>query len=274
MEKKIDLLYENIGDLPTKDELKFWFKELFSETCEYLKKREDDLKNTFSEREENLVKKFDAEIRKRDTKIEHLEQLLESHITSKNIDIQVPKDDIPIDIPTVDSNQRKHCDTLLIGDSIIKYVNIDTISQGENIHICVPGARADNIWSRIVEISLTHRFDSIVIHCGSNYVPHRTSDFMIHDLIDLLTAVQDLLPNTHLYYSSLLPKLNASFLPGVKRFNRRMKEECIELGVGFITHHRFGLNYEQDRRMICKDGVHLNYSGVATLQRSIVNHFH
>ena len=158
---------------------------------------------------------------------------------------------------------------LIIGDSIIKHIDVNRIYPGHtNMKVCLPGARADKVYEKIVELNHKYCYDTVIVHVGSNYIPHKSSNYISRDLITKLEAIQQLLPSTKLHFSEVLPKQTTNFLHGISKLNRFMREECTDRDIGYIHHRRFAKAYDTDRKLICWDGTHLSYSGVAALQES------
>lgn len=251
---------------------------------------------------------FKKELKARDDKIDELEKLLfektapiatshpssntstsagESHIYSDRdgfVLIDGPHHSTPTSVGTyIGQNtavdRRRHLDTLFIGSSIIRYVDIKP-----SMKVCLPGARAGQIWSHLVELNLSYTFDRVVIHVGANYLPRRpgkvwydyikgerTREYTRNELCDLLEAVTSLLPNSSVVYSSMLPTGVWDIAPSIATFNRWMKESCYELGVRFVEHRAFWSCYERGVPVICWDQIHPNYKGVAIFQTSLLN---
>ena len=64
---------------------------------------------------------------------------------------------------------------LIIGDSIIKHIDVNRIYPGHtNMKVCLPGARADKVYEKIVELNHKYCYDTVIVHVGSNYIPHKS----------------------------------------------------------------------------------------------------
>ena len=293
METKIDALYATISELPTRGDL----KELIN--------------NIFLEREAKIIQCFRDELRTRDDKIAELEQSLRgvtesalplspsSHSTptlqySDSIDI-VDKNildgyaicgtsqTVPLQ-PSLD--KRQHINTLFIGSSMIRYVELDATTYGKVMKVCVPGATAGHIWSRLVEYDAAYTFDRVVIHVGTNYMPrqpgmrwfdwrrgNRTKEYARCEMLDFLKAATLLMPKSCIIFSSMLPRGFKAFSPEIITFNRWMQEACFDLGLHFIHHDDFWKRFDNGAILICWDNIHLNRRGVDIMQRSLNSYF-
>jgi hypothetical protein len=125
------------------------------------------------------------------------------------------------------------------------------------------------VFCKLVEMNITHRFDTVIIHCGTNYIPHKSSHYIKREIIDMLKSIQLLMPSTYIIFSALLPRTTPAYLKGITNINRWMSEECLDLGIGYMAHGMFGKSFNVDRRLLCGDGVHLSFDGVFELQRSM-----
>ena len=230
--------------------------------------------------------KFEAALKERDSKIYELQHQLSSYLTLNNDDENKSTSsrsgngsNAPIDILCNDDEScdagidaREKIDVLLIGDSIIKYVDTSQLTNGTALKSCIPGARANLILPEISQLSQKYVFTRVVIHVGTNYIPHKSGRYIRRELIKLLDTIQELLPNSDVVLSEILPRTSPDYMNGINNINRWMREYCLEHGMGHIQHHYFGQTFTTDRKSICWDGVHLNYIGVAKLQGSLARY--
>jgi hypothetical protein len=112
METKIDAIVETVGDLLTKADFIDLLRGILSE---------------FDSRERCLLNEFKLELEKRDARITELKHITRSTFTAPPYD-DIPVEDVPNDLvsilhkPLIDN--RIHRKTLLIGDSIIRHINV------------------------------------------------------------------------------------------------------------------------------------------------------
>ena len=233
---------------------------------------------------------FDVELKKRDDKIAQLEKLilekttyaapppLSPAPTPYSPDLFNDYDGYELANVRANDDRRQHIGTLFIGASIIRYVNLGS----DVMKVCLPGARADQLWSNLVELNQSYLFDRVVIHVGTNYLPRqfgkrwfdwrkgeRSKEYARDEMGKFLDAVASLMPESEVIYSSVLPTGNRDFAPAIITFNRWMKEICYDLRIGFIEHRSFWLKYDAGIRVICDDWIHLNYRGVDVFTQSL-----
>ena len=63
---------------------------------------------------------------------------------------------------------KKHIHTLLISDSIMKYVEVDKL-PGSVIKKVIPGARCGKLFLELTILNQHYTFDEVIIHCCTNY---------------------------------------------------------------------------------------------------------
>ena len=109
--------------------------------------------------------------------------------------------------------------------------------------------------------------DSVVIIAGGNDIPPELSTLpnlkIVEDLMEAaLTCKSDGVPNV--YISSILPRSSALFQASRKKINDILKDECREIGIGFIDNENIIV-----KDHVCDDGIHLNKGGSSALCRNI-----
>ena len=175
------------------------------------------------------------------------------------------------------SDTREKCDLLLIGDSIVKYVDLDKYDQlgMSYMNVCIPGARSQAIRSRIVELNLKYSFGHVIVHVGSNYLPRTSSFYAARKVTELLIGVKEIMPDTIVDFSPILPKIGPEMLVTIHSVNRWIIEEVRDHGIGYVVTTigtRFGTSYDADKSFICWDGTHLSYAGVEAYEYGILEH--
>ena len=164
-----------------------------------------------------------------------------------------------------DLNPRKpEIDFALCGDSIIKWANTDIINPGGvNKKVCLPGAKIVEIRESILHLHEQYDVKQITIHGGSNLVPEETPMEVAFQIIDLLSEVKVLMPNSDVYFSAILPKCNDLFSPGINEINSLVYSACNALGIKFIQHSRFSSHGRMNESYYTlADLIHLNRRGV------------
>ena len=275
MDVHLDKIHKNLEDLLNKSEIIDLIGNLFGEFMKELKKRDDKIEYLEKLLLENSLEKSTACAPSSPSPIlpdapvceDYLEQDIVSQFIPNNCDnLQRNLSEFVPEIPT---NSREHIDLLLIGDSIIKYIDASKLSSGTVRKICIPGVRVDFLFSKIVELNLKYVFKRVVFHVGTNYIPSNSRRFIIKELTGFLDGLHHFIPETDFVLSEILPRTSSLYMEGIDHINQEMRDHSIDNGMGHIHHGYFGKSAETDHRSICWDGVHLNFHGVMKLQESL-----
>ena len=170
------------------------------------------------------------------------------------------------------TNAREQTDLLIAGDSCVKYLDVNRIhpSGKNNKLICIRGGKTEDIRNAIMEYTSTHNVAHCVVHVGTNHAPGEPPHLVQHKVISMLKEIRQNLPNTSIHFSAILPKYDVEddidFLPGINLINWGVRQHSTKIGYSFIGHPEF---HRPNTRLICRDGVHPSYSGVAQMAMDI-----
>ena len=172
----------------------------------------------------------------------------------------------------IDKNSKAKKDLVIIGDSIVKHINMDLVNPGkDNQLFCFKGGNVKTIRKEIIDIDAKLSIKSLVLHVGSNFIPADSPDLVAAQILDLVKEIQIQMPSTKIYISAILPKINADYNPGINFINSTLYNESLKKGFVFIQHNKFSRNGVIDFRLYVKREVeaerpiHLSYGGVARL---------
>ena len=73
------------------------------------------------------------------------------------------------------------------------------------------------------------------------------------------------MPKTAIHFSGILPKFGHELMAGIDYVNWSVCNYANMIGFSFISHPEFSWN----ESLICRDGVHPSYKGVAQLAMDI-----
>src|SRR5678815_5091164 len=128
-------------------------------------------------------------------------------------------------------------DTLLIGDSMVRY--LDRTFQSKNkkkrLRVCYPGARVSDIVVRIDrEIDSTNVDSEVIVHVGTNDIGHRRSEELIADYRRLIQKMKA--SGRRCMISGILPRLGAGQEWGIRALgvNERVKKLCFSENIWFL----------------------------------------
>lgn len=99
----------------------------------------------------------------------------------------------------------------------------------------------------------------LVVHCGGNDIGTVPSADLRVKMLATIRVLGDLLPNTHIVWSQILPRLAWGRALGRVRLrvNNKVATELLKLGGGYIKHPEISATAEG----LFIDGVHLSYLG-------------
>ena len=169
----------------------------------------------------------------------------------------------------IEPQPNEKLDLLVIGDSIVSHLDVDRLNpRGNNKLICKRGGKIEDIRDALMEeTSSTKGMSHCIIHVGLNHAPEDPPHLLSAKLLSFLKEVRSNLPETSIHFSSILPKYGTEMLSGINFVNETVKRHRNLIGYSFIDHPDFAWNTS----LICKDGVHPSYKGVAQLAMDIKN---
>ena len=233
----------------------------------------------------NIKNEFLAELKKRDEEI----LKLKSQVSTLNAKVQkiCENADQPTSLDSVilqekrklkpiqfkQANENKiEKDLVLIGDSLIKHVNLDLVNPGKNNELCCfRGATVDTIRKEIIDIDAKFSIKTLVLHVGSNCIPSDLPLSVTAQILDLVDQITVQMPNTKLLVSAILPKINAGYNPGINQINTELCNASLTGNFAVVQHKHFSrdglinFGYYVNREVENEKPIHLNYGGVARL---------
>ena len=78
------------------------------------------------------------------------------------------------------------------------------------------------------------------------------------------------MPNTKLYYSDILPKINDNYTEGIHFVNTSVASFCQQNRMKVINHPQFYRDYDINYKVLKHDLIHPTYSGTSTLAKNII----
>ena len=162
---------------------------------------------------------------------------------------------------------------VIIGSSIVKFVDAKKIERRkaeETETICIPGGKTSHVLQKVKTLKDTHDIKKMIIHVGGNHIPHESPDTVIANLQNMLTKIKTIMPNTKIYYSFVLPRINDNYIPGINEINLGIIRFCEENGISVIHHSDFGNNGSINCHLFRKDIIHPNSKGISTFARDLI----
>ena len=224
-------------------------------------------RDTFDQELVSLKSEIENKISISDSKISALEQALHNQkLIIEAIQTQVTEFHYqPGAVGSGGAIPKLEKKLIVVGDSLVKHLDLKKIfPDGDNLLICLPGARIGTIRRKIQKMAAIYDADHIIIVVGAN---HNSEDSIVlaTKIKFLLKESKELFPHSKLHYSAYLPKFSDALIPFVTDFNYRMKKICWGIGVDLIYNSQFIQNGKADQTLLARDGLHLSRKGVATL---------
>ena len=166
--------------------------------------------------------------------------------------------------------QKEALDFVCLGDSIVRWLDLDKIKPGSiNKKFCLPGAQIEDIRDALLEINDNFEVRNLYLHVGSNEIPQKSPFEVAKELTNLLTEIKVFMPLTKVYVSTILPKIDSSYIDGINQLNFLLCSSCNILGFVLVQHQAFCNRGIINSNLFAYDQIHLNRSGIAQLARDI-----
>ena len=135
--------------------------------------------------------------------------------------------------------------------------------------ICLPGKSTADARSELIELRKRFKVNRVLIHTGTNSVPHDSPQKISDELISLAREIKAHMPSTKCFISAILPKTHHTMLPGINIINRRVCDASNNLDFKFVQHRSFCHRGRFDDRLFASDFIHLSHFGVRRLGNDI-----
>ena len=158
---------------------------------------------------------------------------------------------------------------VFMGDSILRKTD-RTLSKGEDVVVCLPGARIEHVTERVEKVLGHGQGGSILVHVGTNNADRDGTTRIVkryRELVETLkkTRVEQII------LSGILPvmKGRGTTFRNCKRMaiNGLLEQMCEEEGVGFVDLWGYFVGKED---MFMRDGLHLCGKGAAVFSENLL----
>lgn len=257
-------LFAAIESLPSKEDIKKLISDIETKFTNELKDRDKTiygLESRISDLETLRLSDTDKLINLNE-KIAALEARFESTCT----------DTRGSDSDSDGATEKSELNLVVLGDSIVKYVNPDLNKDEldrleENKLDSTRGGMIQDMYERAEEIHEQHTIHNLIIHVGSNHIPQHTPMSVSYGIIKLIDDIRDLMPETKIYFSAILPKENVRFNPGINEINRHIFNVSTMMNFEFIPHTSFCQRGIVNERLYgIHDRIHLSRAGTKQLE--------
>ena len=224
----------------------------------------------------------------------------------------VPADDISILNAEQPASGKKHCDVLILSDSIYRHVGSScpkvkntikgrarpdlqqtcilpirshfSIGATTVMKVIMPGARAGALQLQATILASEYDFGEVIVNCGANYVPsvrrpgrrfHMVSPpEAINEITGLINALGNLFTGM-ITYSMTLPQVNClDYIENINGINDAVVRYCTSNGLSYLRCGAFERNEDDvvDRQLFAADGIHLGKKGIEAVFNTLDDH--
>ena len=172
-------------------------------------------------------------------------------------------------MPMINAFYLKDLYVILYGDSILRKTD-RTLSKGEDVVVCLPGARIEHVTERVENVLGHGQGGSILVHVGTNNADRDGTTRIVkryRELVETLkkTRVEQII------LSGILPVMRGrgTTFRNCKRMaiNGLLEQMCEEEGVGFVDLWGYFVGKED---MFMRDGLHLSEKGAAVFSENLL----
>ena len=166
----------------------------------------------------------------------------------------------------IDGKKRK--DTIYVGDSIMRKTD-SRLSKGEDVVVCLPGARIEHVTERVEKIMGRGNGGAILVHVGTNNADKEGTTAIVEKYRDLLKKTKQARVG-QIIISGILPVFG-NRIQGYKNSKRMavngmVRRLCKEEDVGYVDLWDIFVGRED---MYGRDGLHLSGKGAAVFAEGL-----
>ena len=158
---------------------------------------------------------------------------------------------------------------VFMGDSILRKTD-RTLSKGEDVVVCLPGARIEHVTERVENVLGHGQGGSILVHVGTNNADRDGTTKIVKIYIELVEALKKTRVE-QIILSVIFPLMRGRgvMYSNCKRMaiNALLEQMCEEEGVGFVDLWGYFVGRED---MYMTDGLHLSGKGAAVFSENML----
>ena len=164
---------------------------------------------------------------------------------------------------------KQQCEVALVGDSMIKYVDVRKLRLGTNKQVTArtfPGCRTDEM-SHYIKPTLALKPKQVIIHIGTNDLKTKSTAEITRNLQNLGNQVKQDNPRAEVLLSQIITRSDDTSLQNkLPEVNKCMRDICEQENWGLIDDSNI------TNMHLNPYGLHLNKRGSAILAKNIKLH--
>ena len=158
--------------------------------------------------------------------------------------------------------------TIYVGDSIIRKTD-SRLSKGEDVVVCLPGARIEHVTERVEKIIGRGKGGTILVHVGTNNTDKEGTTAIVEKYRELLKKTKQARLG-HIILSGILP-VCGNRIQGYRNSKRMavngmVERLCKEEDVGYVD---MWDSFVGNEELYFRDGLHLSGKGAAVLAEGL-----
>ena len=158
---------------------------------------------------------------------------------------------------------------VFMGDSILRKTD-RTLSKGEDVVVCLPGARIEHVTERVENVLGHGQGGSILVHVGTNNADRDGTTRIVKRYRELVETLKKTRLD-QIILSGILPVMRGrgTTFRNCKRMaiNGLLEQMCEEEGVGFVDLWGYFVGKED---MFMRDDLHLSGKGAAVFSEHLL----
>ena len=158
---------------------------------------------------------------------------------------------------------------VFMGDSIMRKTD-KTLSEGEDVVVCLPGAKIEHVTERVEKVLGHGKGGSILVHVGTNNADREGTSGIVQKYRQLVKKLKKTRVE-QIILSGILPVMGGRgpTYRNCKRMaiNALVEQMCKEEGVGFVDLWGYFVGRED---MYMRDGLHLSGKGAAIFSEKLL----
>ena len=178
-----------------------------------------------------------------------------------------------------DSKRRSYSDAVIeralrkemvfMGGSILRKTD-RTLNKGEDVVVCLPGARIEHVTERVENVLGHGQGGSTLVHVGTNNADRDGTTRIVQRYTELVETLKKTIFE-QIIRSGILPMMRGrgATYRNCKNMaiNTLVEQMCEEEGVGFVDLWGYFVGKED---MYTRDGLHLNGKGAAVFSENLL----
>ena len=153
---------------------------------------------------------------------------------------------------------------VLVGDSMIKYVDPKKLSKKKVYKYTYPGETAESISAKMSTLNVQIQPSHVIIHVGTNNIPIDSTEDCALKIGNLATTLKEKFPHAKIAVSGIIQRQDIQVAGKIEEVNKILKQNCLNNSMSFID------NLSIDGTCLNGSGLLLSVKGTAILATKFI----